>query len=421
MRSIITILLCLSISFSSYGHARYLVEKSWEFDGKGSEIGEIFFEGFFLLNDSFQNVTILNYSEGLVFMEHDGIIKVLYNGSMGKKGKLEATALVDVFYKPKILSDSAFELKQLPPTNLTRVTQQMLTHAISLADNRSILRTIRNLTEFVHSYITYDFSYVGRILSAEDVYAGRHGVCVEYSHLFISFANAVGLETRYVVGYVIVNKSVAQDHAWVLVKLSDGSWLPVDPTYLEVGSLDNLHVAVGYGADNAAVSDYAISFSNIRFNSTVNVSTIWSNKSTETVVLGNCTFNESEYRVDVHMKNAKNEYAFLFYSFGLPAGYGEKEERLILLSPGEELSFSHYLNSSAFSPDYAYLVPVRITVNGQKLCEDFIVEIGVLNTSASTVSTAELPQRKWYEQTTCLPLAIVILPFIYILFSHKKS
>ncbi|MCX8198060.1 MAG: transglutaminase-like domain-containing protein [Candidatus Micrarchaeota archaeon] len=100
------------------------------------------------------------------------------------------------------------------------------------------------LAIFVHNHINYTESLVGKEKDALWVLENRQGVCTEYSTLFVAMARAIGIPARYVTGYVYSDKFEGwMGHAWAEVFLGD--WVPVDPTWFEVGSLDALHIETG--------------------------------------------------------------------------------------------------------------------------------------------------------------------------------
>ncbi|VVC00361.1 Transglutaminase-like superfamily protein [uncultured archaeon] len=100
------------------------------------------------------------------------------------------------------------------------------------------------LAVWVNSNMAYDESMVGQENSALWALQNRRGVCVEYSTLFIALARASGLPARYVTGYVYSDQFGSWlGHAWAEVYL--GKWVPVDPTWLEVGAADALHIEAG--------------------------------------------------------------------------------------------------------------------------------------------------------------------------------
>ncbi|MBI4018959.1 MAG: transglutaminase domain-containing protein [Candidatus Aenigmarchaeota archaeon] len=106
------------------------------------------------------------------------------------------------------------------------------------------------LAMFVHDYLTYDLSLAGELKPSDWVMDNRRGVCVEFANLLSSLLKISGIPTRYVIGYAyssIENKLVG--HTWVEILAEDGTWIPIDPTWNQVGYLDATHVVTAYQQD----------------------------------------------------------------------------------------------------------------------------------------------------------------------------
>ncbi|MCX8197034.1 MAG: transglutaminase-like domain-containing protein [Candidatus Micrarchaeota archaeon] len=103
---------------------------------------------------------------------------------------------------------------------------------------------VAKIAIWVHNNVKYNEQYVGEKKDAISILETKEGVCFEYATLFAALSRAAGFPTRYVTGYVFSEKyGTWQGHAWNEVYL--GKWMPVDPTWLEVGRLDALHVELG--------------------------------------------------------------------------------------------------------------------------------------------------------------------------------
>jgi transglutaminase-like putative cysteine protease len=88
-----------------------------------------------------------------------------------------------------------------------------------------------------------------------DVLERREGVCQDIAHLAVACLRSQGLAARYVSGYLETvpppggTKLIGADatHAWVAVRLADGSWLELDPTNDVVAP--EHHVVIAWGRD----------------------------------------------------------------------------------------------------------------------------------------------------------------------------
>jgi transglutaminase-like putative cysteine protease len=84
-----------------------------------------------------------------------------------------------------------------------------------------------------------------------EVYAGRHGVCQDFTNLFICLARLLDIPARYVCGYLYTgpkhhNRAMAEaTHAWAQVYLPESGWKGFDPTNGVLCQTDHVRVAVG--------------------------------------------------------------------------------------------------------------------------------------------------------------------------------
>ncbi len=102
---------------------------------------------------------------------------------------------------------------------------------------------ISQLAIWTHEHIQYDANLTDRLPNVSTILDQPRGVCTEYTLLFTAFARSLGYPTRFVSGYAYSSDAGAwQGHSWAEVWL--GKWVPVDPTWLEVGSLDATHIAL---------------------------------------------------------------------------------------------------------------------------------------------------------------------------------
>ncbi len=111
---------------------------------------------------------------------------------------------------------------------------------------------ISSLAIWVNKNLKYDLAYGGKNLDALWVLRNRKGVCAEYSTLFIAFARSLGIPARYVHVYAF-GENGWESHAIAEVYIN-GKWYPVDPLWLEVGTVDATHIYFGKYLDNQ-VSD----------------------------------------------------------------------------------------------------------------------------------------------------------------------
>lgn len=84
-----------------------------------------------------------------------------------------------------------------------------------------------------------------------DTYVGRHGVCQDFTNLFLCLARLLGIPARYVCGYLYTgpkqeNRAMGEaTHAWAQVYLPEAGWKGFDPTNGVLTQTDHVRVAVG--------------------------------------------------------------------------------------------------------------------------------------------------------------------------------
>ncbi len=359
MRALLLAILLLSpcMASNSYGYSRIAIERTWTVQDGGAPFD---LTAAIAVNGSNQHILSLETDPQMdVSAGPDGTVWLHYhgNGSMA----IHARALVDIDYETNISSDSPLPSSPLPPTNLTAYDRSMQLQAQSLEENGSSLSTVKDLVNWVHSYVTYDISYWGKTESAEDVYSAKRGVCVEYTHLLIAMARSLGFDTRYASGYVFAD--AWQPHAWAEIDVPGYGWLPADATFGQVGTLDDTHLAMRYSADQSSAYDI---FDSRDPNATIDVADKVSSdflSSDPKGVKVNLTLDPDTYVADAQITNTRPDYAFGSYSLQVPDGYGGEQPSVLLLSPYETIHRYEGLNHSLFQDGYYYKVPISASFN----------------------------------------------------------
>lgn len=113
---------------------------------------------------------------------------------------------------------------------------------------------VQAVCDFVHDHIAFGYEFAHGDRTAQDAYAGRRGVCRDFTHLAVAFCLALNIPTRYCTGYVSFigepEPHPAGDFAaWMEVYLG-GRWHVFDPrnNAPRIG-----RVMVAYGRDAADV------------------------------------------------------------------------------------------------------------------------------------------------------------------------
>lgn len=109
---------------------------------------------------------------------------------------------------------------------------------------------VTKISTWIYSNVEYDLSYSDKVLTSDKVYKIKRGTCDEFTNLFLAMCRAVGMPARYVAG-IIYSKEGWGYHAWAEVYLD--KWVPVDPTWNEIGWLDATHIEFGKFPDGGNV------------------------------------------------------------------------------------------------------------------------------------------------------------------------
>ena len=234
------------------------------------------------------------------------------------------------------------------------------------------------LAIYVNKNMKYDEAMVGQEKDALWVKQNLHGVCTEYSTLFTALARSIGIPVRYVSGYVYSDKfSSWMGHSWAEAYV--GKWVPVDPTWFEVGALDAMHIEESRDAE--FVRRDALSASVSRQGVELN----WDTGEKNGAVAGNIETTKAAY--DAPSTNftldsparelapggttfaylAMNGTDYRVISLSLAGCVGEKSvslddsERYLILEPGKTSTLSWQLNASSSLPrNYIYTCPLTL-------------------------------------------------------------
>lgn len=120
---------------------------------------------------------------------------------------------------------------------------QKLANSIASGE-KDTYKVVFELSKWVHSNLEYDLKYKGETKKASEVIDLRRGTCDEYSNLLIALARSLNIPSRYITGYSYgtFGEREFDSHGWVEVWIPNEGWVPIDPTYGEVGWLDATHV-----------------------------------------------------------------------------------------------------------------------------------------------------------------------------------
>lgn len=104
------------------------------------------------------------------------------------------------------------------------------------------------LAQWVHSNINYNLSTISEPAKKDALWvlSSKQGACSELSILLTSLLRAKGIPSRIVNGVVLSGKEWTP-HSWVEVYFPENNkWLPFDPTFAQLGYLDENHIIAKY-------------------------------------------------------------------------------------------------------------------------------------------------------------------------------
>ncbi len=110
---------------------------------------------------------------------------------------------------------------------------------------------VKKISSWIYSNLNYDIKYSKTVLPSDKVYENKKGTCDEFTNLFLAMCRSVGIPARYVAG-ITYSKEGWGYHAWAEVYLDD-RWVPVDPTWNEIGWIDGTHIEFGKFIDGEDV------------------------------------------------------------------------------------------------------------------------------------------------------------------------
>ena len=231
------------------------------------------------------------------------------------------------------------------------------------------------LAIWVNNYLSYDESLAGQENSAKWAYANKRGVCVEYTYLFAALARALGYPTKVISGYAYSPQGWL-GHTWNEVYL--GEWVPVDPTWLEVGYLDATHIEL-LSTDNDLTTVKASAYiSRPGAKLVLTTGTSFGAASTGVKLLSYETASPIEYELVAPSQRLRNDWESVIYlklrspyynvvkatlapCIGEKVLEVEKQTQYAILEPNEERVLVWVIKpASSLSKRYIYSCPLAL-------------------------------------------------------------
>jgi transglutaminase-like putative cysteine protease len=158
----------------------------------------------------------------------------------------------DITEDYKTIENLVFKVEHESYLTSTRLTKLSKKHQniYEFDKNSSIAENLINLNKWVYIQIYFktDVTHIGTLL--DEIIENRHGVCQDFSHLFIAIARQNGIPTRYVSGYLHQGDGFfgdSQMHAWVESYVPNVGWIGFDPTNDLLANHN--HIKVSHGKD----------------------------------------------------------------------------------------------------------------------------------------------------------------------------
>ncbi|HEV2865020.1 MAG TPA: transglutaminase family protein [Allosphingosinicella sp.] len=137
------------------------------------------------------------------------------------------------------------------PTPLTAAGPAVAELGASVAGGAgSTLDRLHRLAWTLHEQLRFDTGATGVETAAEQALAAGHGVCQDFTHIFIAAARAAGLPARYVSGHLFRRDGkLVQEagHAWAEAWIEDLGWTAFDP--VNGICTDDAYVRIACGLD----------------------------------------------------------------------------------------------------------------------------------------------------------------------------
>ena len=147
----------------------------------------------------------------------------------------------------------------LRPTPLTQPDALLAGFAAGVDRRRGTqLDKLHRLTEAIHTGMTFDTGKTEADTPASEAFAAGHGVCQDFTHIFIAAARSIGIPARYISGHLFRRDGDAMQqaaHAWAEAYVTDLGWVAFDPS--NGISADDAYIRVAAGLDYRDAAPFA--------------------------------------------------------------------------------------------------------------------------------------------------------------------
>lgn len=122
-------------------------------------------------------------------------------------------------------------------------------HAVEATGGDGLAK-LHRLNAGLHARLAFETGRTDVGTPAADAFAAGHGVCQDFTHIFLAVARTIGIPARYVSGHLFRRdgrESQAAAHAWAEAHVPDLGWVGFDPS--NGISPDDAYVRVACGLD----------------------------------------------------------------------------------------------------------------------------------------------------------------------------
>lgn len=136
----------------------------------------------------------------------------------------------------------------LRETRLTTPVPEIADFArTAIAGEAAPLGRMHALMGALNERMGFDTGATEVVTTAAQAFASGHGVCQDFSHIFLVAARGLGIPARYVSGYLYRPDTEEQEatHAWAEAYIRDLGWVAFDPTNAVCATDRYVRLAIG--------------------------------------------------------------------------------------------------------------------------------------------------------------------------------
>lgn len=137
----------------------------------------------------------------------------------------------------------------LRETELTEPDEDIEAFAAKfIRDDGDRLQMLHDMLNGLHDHITFDTSRTDSGTTASAAFKLGHGVCQDFSHVFISAARSLGIPARYIGGYLVQSDGTVTSeagHAWAEAHVGELGWVGFDASNGVCTTDGYVRIAVG--------------------------------------------------------------------------------------------------------------------------------------------------------------------------------